>query len=63
MPHLLTNFNIQKYYQNEPRFNGVYYRGNLPKKWRMGAYIWSLDEYADADASYLEYTQTIYWFD
>ena len=39
LPHLLTNFNIQKYYQNEPRFNGVYYRGNLPKKWRMGAYI------------------------
>ena len=20
-PHLLTNFEIQKYYQNEPRFN------------------------------------------
>ena len=22
-PHPLTNFEIQKYYQNEPRFNGV----------------------------------------
>ena len=22
--HLLTNFEIQKYYQNEPRFNSVY---------------------------------------
>ena len=30
-PHLLTNFEIQKYYQNEPRFNGVYSRDNLPK--------------------------------
>ena len=23
-PHPLTNFEIQKYYQNEPRFNGVF---------------------------------------
>ena len=30
--HPLTNFEIQKYYQNEPRFNGVYSRDNLPKK-------------------------------
>ena len=28
----LTNFEIQRYYQNEPRFNGVYSRNNLPKK-------------------------------
>ena len=27
----LTNFEIQKSYQNEPRFNGVYFRDNLPK--------------------------------
>ena len=27
----LTNFEIQKYYQNKPRFNGVYSRDNLPK--------------------------------
>ena len=31
-PHPLTNFEIQKFYQNEPRFNGVYSRNNLPKK-------------------------------
>ena len=31
-PHSLTNCEIQKYYQNEPRFNGVYFRHNLPKK-------------------------------
>ena len=30
-PHPLTNFEIQKYYQNEPRFNGVYSRDNLTK--------------------------------
>ena len=31
-PHSLTNFQIQKCYQNEPRFNGVYSRNNVPKK-------------------------------
>ena len=31
-PHPLTNFEIQRYYQNEPRFNGVFSRNNLPKK-------------------------------
>ena len=25
-PHLLTNSEIQDYYKNEPRFNGVYSR-------------------------------------
>ena len=30
MPHPLTNFEIQEYYQNEPRFNGVFSRDNLP---------------------------------
>ena len=31
-PHPLTNFEIQKYYENEPRFNSVYSRDQLPKK-------------------------------
>ena len=30
-PHPLTNFEIKKYYQNRPRFNGFYSRDNLPK--------------------------------
>ena len=30
-PHLLTNFEIQIYYQNEPKFNVAYSRNNLPK--------------------------------
>ena len=40
----LTNFEIQKYYQNEPKFNGVYSRNNLPKI-KDGAYIINLDEF------------------
>ena len=47
LPHPLTNFEIQKYYQNEPRFNGVFSRNNLPKKVKDGAYVINLDEYAD----------------
>ena len=46
-PHSLTNFEIQKYYQNEPRFNGVFSRNNLPKTIKDGAYLINLDEYAD----------------
>ena len=45
-PHPLTNFEIQKYYQNEPRFNGVYSRDNLPKI-KDGAFIINLDEHSD----------------
>ena len=30
-PHPLTNFEIQNYNQNKPKFNGVYSRNNLPK--------------------------------
>ena len=45
-PHPLTNFEIQKYYQNEPRFNGVFSRDNLPKI-KNGAYVINLDEYSD----------------
>ena len=45
-PHPLTNFEIQKYYQNEPKFNGVSSRDNLPKI-KDGAYVINLDEYSD----------------
>ena len=53
MPPLpLTNFEIQKYYKNETKFNGVYSRDNLPKtkcneKIKDGAYVINLDEYSD----------------
>ena len=46
-PHPLTNFEIQKYYENEPRFNGVFSRDNLLKKIKDGAYVINLDEYED----------------
>ena len=32
LPYPLPNFEIQKYYENKPRFNGVFSRDNLPKK-------------------------------
>ena len=31
--YLLTNLEVQKYYQNEPKLNGVYSRKNLHKGW------------------------------
>ena len=35
-PRSLTNFEIQKYYENEPIFNGVFSRDNMPKKINKG---------------------------
>ena len=43
LPLPLTNFEIQKYYQYEPKFNGVCSRNNLPKI-KDVAYIINLDE-------------------
>ena len=45
-PQPLTNFEIQKYYQNKSTFNGIYSRDNLPKV-KVGAYVINLDEYSD----------------
>ena len=53
LPHPLTNFEIQQYYENEPRFNGVFSRNNLPKKIKDGAYVINLDEYADVGTHWI----------
>ena len=44
LPHPLTNFEIWKYYQNEPKFNGVYSRNNLPEIKDL-AYVINLNKY------------------
>ena len=53
-PHLLTNFEIQKYYHNELRFSGVYSRNDLPKKIKDGEYVIKLDEYADVGTHWID---------
>ena len=52
-PHPLTNFEIQKYYQNEPRFNDFFSRNNLPKKIKDEAYVINLDEYANVGTHWI----------
>ena len=52
-PHPLKNFEIQRYYQNEPRFNGVNSRNNLPKKIKDGAYVTNLDEQVDVGTHWI----------
>ena len=51
-PYPLTNFEIQTYYQNEPEFNGVYSRDNLPEI-KYGAYVMNLDEYSDIETHWV----------
>ena len=53
-PHPLTNFEIQKYYKNEPRFNGVYSRDNLPNKINDGAYVINLDKHSDIETHWID---------
>ena len=43
----LTNFEIQKCYQNKPRFNGAFSRDNLAKNIKDGACVINVDEFAD----------------
>ena len=43
LPHPLTNFEISKCHQKEPKLNGVYSRNNFPKK-QDGAYVINFDE-------------------
>ena len=51
--HCLTIFEIQKYYQNEPRFNGVLSRKNSPKKIKDGTYVINFDEYEDVGTHWI----------
>ena len=43
-PHPLTNFEMQKYYRNESKFNGIYSGNNVPKI-KEGAYVINLNNY------------------
>ena len=52
-PHRVRNFELEKYYQNESRFNGVYSRNNLPIKLKYGAYVINFDEYADVGTHWI----------
>ena len=70
-PHTLTNFEIQAYYQNEPRFNGVFSRDNLPERGstnevKNGAYVINLDEYHDIGTHWVALyvnNKTVTYFD
>ena len=44
LPDPLTNFEIQRYYWNEPKFNGAYSKTNLPKI-KDGASVINLDKF------------------
>ena len=63
--HSLTNFELQKYYQNEPRFTDFYSRDKMPKKIKDGAYVINLGEYVDVGihwiALYVSNNGTIYF--
>ena len=53
LPYPLTHVKIIEYYENEPRFNGVYSRDTLPKTIKKGAYVINLDKYADVGTHWI----------
>ena len=57
---------MQEYYQNEPRFNGVFSRDNLPNSIKNAAYVINLDEYHDIGTHWVALygnNKTIIYFD
>ena len=64
--HPLTNFEIAEYCKNEPRFNGVYSRNNLPTNIKKGAYVINLDEHKDIGTHWIALyikNRTVIYFD
>ena len=51
--YLLTNFEIQKDYQNESKFNGIYSKSNLTKI-KEGAYVINLDEFKSIGTNWID---------
>ena len=49
----LTNFQLEKYHENEARFNGVFSRNNLPEKIKGWTQVINLDEYADVGTHWI----------
>ena len=65
-PHPLTNFEIEAYYQNEPRFISAYRRDNLPDKIKDGAYVINPGKYSDIGTSWIALyvnNKTVTYFD
>ena len=48
----LSNFEIQKYYEKEPKFNGVYSINNLPKI-KDGTYVINRDEFKSIETHWI----------
>ena len=54
IPHPLTNFEKQKYYHNETKFNGIYSKDHAPDKIKDGEYVINLDEYSDIGTHWID---------
>ena len=52
--HPLDNFEVQKYYQNQPTFNGVYSGNNLPNI-KDGTYVINFDKYESLGAHWIPF--------
>ena len=51
-PDPMTNFEIQRYYQNEPKFNSIFSTNNLPKT-KDGTNVINLEEYGNSGTQWV----------
>ena len=54
-PHLLTNLEMQRYYQNESRFNGINSRDNLLDQIKDEPYLINLYECVDIGTHWIAF--------
>ena len=59
--HPLTNFEIQNYYQNKPRFKGIYSRNGLCKI--KEEYLKDLDECKSIGTHWIALYNNVIYFD
>ena len=52
--HPLTNFDIQKYYQDKPTFNELFSGNNPSNKIKDGAYVINLDKYSNIGTYWID---------
>ena len=55
----LTNIEIQKNYQNKPKFKDIYSQNNLLKTMKNGVYIVNLDEYKSTGTHWITVSHVI----
>ena len=59
--HPLSSLEIQRYFQNEPKFKDIYSRNNLPNISKNDAYLVALNEYESTETQWVSSCGIVWW--